>query len=57
MLVTNMEQARDLAQTVGEGRVALMRGHGCVVAGRSVKEAVMASVYLQVNARLLLDAM
>ena len=57
MLVTNMEQARDLAQTVGEGRVALMRGHGCVVAGHSVREAVMASVYLQVNAQLLMDAL
>jgi HCOMODA/2-hydroxy-3-carboxy-muconic semialdehyde decarboxylase len=57
MLVTNMEQARDLAQAVGEGSVALMRGHGSVVAGRSIWEAVMASVYLQVNAQLLMDGL
>ena len=57
MLVTNMEQGRDLARAVGGGRVALMRGHGSVVAGGSVREAVMASVYLQVNAQLLMDGL
>ena len=57
MLVTNMEQGRDLAQSVSGGRVALMRGHGSVVAGGSVREAVMASVYLQVNAQLLMDGL
>jgi HCOMODA/2-hydroxy-3-carboxy-muconic semialdehyde decarboxylase len=29
-----------------------MRGHGAVVAGRSVQEAVMTAVYLQVNAEV-----
>lgn len=57
MLVTNMDQARDLAQTLGGATAALMRGHGCVVAGRNVREAVMASVYLQVNAQLLMDSL
>ena len=57
MLVTTMEQGRDLARTVGNGRVALMRGHGCVVAGASVKQAVMASIYLQVNATLLSESL
>ena len=47
LLVTTMEQGRDLAATLGDGRAALMRGHGCVVAGNTLKEAVMASVYLQ----------
>lgn len=55
-LVVTMEQGRDLAACVGEGRVALMRGHGGVVAGGSVKEAVMTAVYLQVNAKLQLQA-
>ena len=32
MLVVTMEQGRDLARTLGQGSVALMRGHGCVVA-------------------------
>ena len=57
LLVTTMEQGRDLAATLGRGRAALMRGHGCVVAGSTLKEAVMASVYLQVNARLLLQSL
>ena len=57
LLVTTMEQGRDLAATLGGGRAALMRGHGCVVAGNTLKEAVMASVYLQVNARLLLQSL
>ena len=57
LLVTTNEQGRDLAVTLGPRRVALMRGHGCVVAGGSLKEAVMASIYLQVNARLLLESL
>ena len=57
LLVTSNAQGRDLAATLGPRRVALMRGHGCVVAGGSLKEAVMASVYLQVNARLLLESL
>ena len=57
MLVTTMDQGRDLAKAVGDGRVALMRGHGCVVAGATLKAAVMASVYLQVNAQLLSESL
>ena len=57
MLVTNMEQGRDLARGLGDSRAALMRGHGCVVTGASLREAVMAAIYLQVNARLLLDSL
>lgn len=57
LLVVNMEQGRDLAATLGENRVALMRGHGCAVAGRTVQEAVMTSIYLQVNANLQMAAM
>jgi ribulose-5-phosphate 4-epimerase/fuculose-1-phosphate aldolase len=52
MLVVNMEQGRDLAATLGGNRVALMRGHGCAVAGRTLREAVFTAVYLQVNAEL-----
>ena len=57
MLVRTMEQGRDLARCLGNRRVSLMRGHGCVIAGSSVKEVVMASVYLQVNAGLLLESL
>ena len=57
LLVTTMEQGRDLARCLGGRRVSLMRGHGCVVAGNSIREVVMASVYLQVNAGLLLESL
>ena len=52
-----MDQGRDLARSLSDGRVALMRGHGCVVAAKSIKEAVMIAVYLETNARLLLQSL
>jgi HCOMODA/2-hydroxy-3-carboxy-muconic semialdehyde decarboxylase len=57
MLVTDMAQGRDLAKTVGPGQTALMRGHGSVTAGRSLREAVYIAVYLEVNAHLQMDAL
>lgn len=56
MLVRTMEQGRSLAGTLGRGRVALMRGHGSVVAGATLPETVMTSVYLDLNGRLQLQA-
>lgn len=52
LLVTNLAMAGDLASALGGGAVALMRGHGCVVAGRSLREVVFNSVYLELNANL-----
>ena len=57
MLVTSMEQGRDLAATLGANRVALMRGHGCAVAGQTLRQAVFTAIYLQVNAKLQSAAM
>lgn len=57
MLVLGMAQGRDLARTVGSGASALMRGHGSVVAGKSLREAVYIAVYLEVNAHLQMDAL
>jgi HCOMODA/2-hydroxy-3-carboxy-muconic semialdehyde decarboxylase len=56
-LVVNMEQGRDLVRCLGDRRVALMKRHGCVVAGRTLREAVMTAVYLQVNAKLVLQSL
>ena len=56
MLVTNMAMARDLAAALGSRAVALMRGHGCVVAGGSLREVVFNAVYLNVNADLQMQA-
>jgi ribulose-5-phosphate 4-epimerase/fuculose-1-phosphate aldolase len=57
MLVRNVEQRRSLAQALGSRRVALMRGHGSVVAGADVRALTATCVYLEVNARLLLQAL
>ena len=57
LLVVNMAQGRDLTRGLGGERVALMRGHGFVAAGRSLPEAVRIGVYMPVNARVLLDAL
>jgi len=54
LLVTNMEQGRDLAKCLGPNNVALMRGHGFASAGRSLIEVVRMSVYLPRNARALM---
>ncbi len=56
-LVLTMEQGRDLAKTLADNNVALMRGHGGVVSGRDVRESVNTAVYLQVNAKLLLQCL
>jgi ribulose-5-phosphate 4-epimerase/fuculose-1-phosphate aldolase len=53
LLVTNLEQGRDLAKCLGGNNVALMRGHGFAAAGRSLIEVVRMSVYLPRNARAL----
>ena len=57
LLVENMEMGRDLARLLGRGRTALMRGHGAVVAGRTVREAVFIAVYVEVGAKLQMQAM
>jgi ribulose-5-phosphate 4-epimerase/fuculose-1-phosphate aldolase len=57
LLVVNMEQGRDLARALGDARVVLMRGHGCTVTGKSVREVTLAAIYTQVNAKLQLQAM
>lgn len=56
-LVVTMEQGRDLAATLGDGSIALMKRHGCVVAGSTVEQTVMKAIYLQVNAKLQLQTM
>ena len=47
---------RDLAHALGKGRSALMRGHGATIVGPTVRHAVFISVYLEVNARLQMQA-
>ena len=56
LLVTTMDMGSDLVTMLGDDRAALMRGHGCVVVGKSVREVVFSSIYLEVNAELQLKA-
>ena len=56
LLVTNVAQGRDLAETLAGNNVALMRGHGFVAAARSLIEVVRMSVYTPRNARVQLAA-
>ena len=57
LLVQTMEQGRSLARALGSRRVVLMRGHGSAVAGRALREVVVAGVYMEQNARMQLQAM
>ena len=57
MLVRNPELGAALAKTLGSAPVALMRGHGDVVVGQSVREAVFRAIYTEVNARLESEAL
>ena len=52
MLVHNAELGKALARTLGDKSVALMRGHGDVVVGPTVRVAVFRAYYTDVNARL-----
>jgi HCOMODA/2-hydroxy-3-carboxy-muconic semialdehyde decarboxylase len=57
MLISTPDLARALAQTLGSSSAALMRGHGAVVAAPSLRLVVAQAYYLNVNARLQMQAM
>lgn len=57
LLISSNEMGEDFAKTLGDGRAALMRGHGSTVVGRSIREAVYTAIYLDVNAQLQMAAM
>jgi HCOMODA/2-hydroxy-3-carboxy-muconic semialdehyde decarboxylase len=57
MLVSNPALGKSLAETLGDKPVVLMRGHGDVTVGPSVKMAVFRAYYTDVNAKLQSQAM
>ncbi len=57
LLVTNMEQGRDMARALGPNTVVLMRGHGFSAAADGLLKLVRLAVYLPRNARILLHAL
>jgi ribulose-5-phosphate 4-epimerase/fuculose-1-phosphate aldolase len=57
LLITDMERGMDLARGMGQHNAVLLRGHGCVVVGGNLKQAVLNAVYFKINASLVLNSM
>ncbi len=57
LLITDMERGRDLARGMGNSNCVLLRGHGCVVVGATLKQAVLNAIYFKINASLVLHTM
>ena len=57
MMIQSPAAARALAETLGQRPVALMRGHGAVVVGDSIRQATFRSYYAEMDARVLAQAM
>jgi ribulose-5-phosphate 4-epimerase/fuculose-1-phosphate aldolase len=57
LLVKTPQLGRSLAKVLGVRPAALMRGHGAVVVGENLARAVGRSVYLEISARLQMQAM
>jgi HCOMODA/2-hydroxy-3-carboxy-muconic semialdehyde decarboxylase len=57
LLIRNQALGVVLAKTLGKSSVALLRGHGNVVVGASIKQVVYRAIYTENNARLQTEAM
>ncbi|WP_219588466.1 class II aldolase/adducin family protein [Kocuria flava] len=57
LLVRDRRAGAALAEILGSGSFALMRGHGSVAVGESLKTAVYRAIYAELNARAQADAM
>lgn len=56
LLVSTQALGESLANILGASSVALMRGHGSVTVGASIKQAVFRAIYTENNARLQTEA-
>ena len=56
LLVSTPTEGKALAESLGHGRAALLKNHGCVVIGESIPAAVMAAIYLDKNAQIQLES-
>lgn len=57
MLIRDRKLGASLARSIGRSAFALMRGHGSVAVGNTLKQVVYRAIYAEVNARLQADAM
>lgn len=54
--ITHFEQARGMVSVLGKSKAVIMKGHGAVVVEASVESVLVASLHLEENARLLVEA-
>ncbi|MDP2646815.1 MAG: class II aldolase/adducin family protein [Desulfobacterales bacterium] len=54
--ITTFEEAGRMADALGDSRAVIMKGHGAVVAESSVEATFVASLHLEENARLFVEA-
>jgi ribulose-5-phosphate 4-epimerase/fuculose-1-phosphate aldolase len=52
MLIRNADLGTALAQALGNSAYCLMRGHGSVAVGASIKQVVYRAIYAEINAKL-----
>jgi len=57
MQITDKERGAALAKTLADSPLALLRGHGDVVVGSSVKQAAVFAAYTDINARMQAQAL
>ena len=57
MLIRDRRLGAALAKSLGPAAFALMRGHGSVAVGKTLKQVVYRAIYAEVNARLQSEAM
>ena len=57
LLIRSQALGVALAQSLGGNAVALMRGHGSVTVGNSIKQVVFRAIYTESNARLQTQAL
>jgi ribulose-5-phosphate 4-epimerase/fuculose-1-phosphate aldolase len=55
--VESPERAAEIARILGPAKAVILRGHGAVVVGRSIREACILALYLEESARLQVEAM
>lgn len=55
-LVTTPQRGEALLKSIGTGRAVIMRGHGIVVAGKSLAEVLFASLILEDDAKKTMQA-
>jgi HCOMODA/2-hydroxy-3-carboxy-muconic semialdehyde decarboxylase len=57
LLISDSHLGKSVASTLGHNNTVLMRGHGSTVVADSIMRAVYRAVYLEVNAKLQLQAL